>query len=503
MRAAPAERRRQPCAQLLARGRRAASRLPELDRRSRRSDYRRYAAWRRAPRADSTVSTAPCARPGRRGPRRPPAAARSRRPSLARADRPLETTAPSIGREGCSTRSRRLCGDHEIAPGPDQRSAVAVLWPLRRDGRAARRPRSRRACSTRSQPREPRPLRERAGRAAATRPRRRRLARKRARWRSRLDAARPRGGDRAGAALGRGLLGVLSRRSGELRRVLERALRLLAARDPPHLAAGAREPRGRVRGRGTPRRVRRRGQEPVRRPRLSAALAEELDGVRRAVADLVGAVARPAAARACCRAAPTRVDLAASSPCASALTELDRLADAGVRGRAATGPSTRSARRARADRGVALDCCPTGCPVWPRPARCPTSWRGRFAALPLTPVAARGGDRRRDARRDLAPRARPRPLRRPGARAPGASAWSALHEQWLESERRVRARAEPRALPRQGGARLGPVGAAHQGAEDAFKRRYNRGRRELEHEFGKTMRYKSIRDSRWPGRPAR
>src|SRR5918996_2584889 len=29
--------------------------------------------------------------------------------------------------------------------------------------------------------------------------------------------------------------------------------------------------------------------------------------------------------------------------------------------------------------------------------------------------------------------------------------------------------------------------------QDEFKRRYNAGRRELEHEFGKTMRYKSVR----------
>ncbi len=31
-------------------------------------------------------------------------------------------------------------------------------------------------------------------------------------------------------------------------------------------------------------------------------------------------------------------------------------------------------------------------------------------------------------------------------------------------------------------------------ADKAFKKRYAGGRRELEHEFGKTMRYRSIRD---------
>ena len=68
-----------------------------------------------------------------------------------------------------------------------------------------------------------------------------------------------------------------------------------------------------------------------------------------------------------------------------------------------------------------------------------------------------------------------------------------LYGQWLASNAgELRHRIRQRFLE---GVRLAGLPAAQlSDDEKEFKKRYSRGRRELEHEFGKSMRYKSIRD---------
>ena len=68
-----------------------------------------------------------------------------------------------------------------------------------------------------------------------------------------------------------------------------------------------------------------------------------------------------------------------------------------------------------------------------------------------------------------------------------------IYGQWLASNAgELRLRIQRRFLD---GVRLAGLPAAQlSDDEKEFKKRYSRGRRELEHEFGKTMRYKSIRD---------
>ena len=68
-----------------------------------------------------------------------------------------------------------------------------------------------------------------------------------------------------------------------------------------------------------------------------------------------------------------------------------------------------------------------------------------------------------------------------------------LYDQWLESNAtEVHERAHGRFLKNM---HVAGLPAAQLTAEQKqFKKQYNRGRRELEHEFGKSMRYKSIRD---------
>jgi predicted DNA-binding WGR domain protein len=68
----------------------------------------------------------------------------------------------------------------------------------------------------------------------------------------------------------------------------------------------------------------------------------------------------------------------------------------------------------------------------------------------------------------------------------------ALHEQWLELNAAfVVAQNRGRFLDKVARASLPSIRLGKE--EEAFKRQYNLGRRELEHEFGKTMRYKSVR----------
>lgn len=68
-----------------------------------------------------------------------------------------------------------------------------------------------------------------------------------------------------------------------------------------------------------------------------------------------------------------------------------------------------------------------------------------------------------------------------------------LYDQWLESNARdIRERVHQRFLEN---VRNSALSAPQQGVErKEFKRLYSRGRRDLEHEFGKSMRFKSIRD---------
>ncbi len=68
-----------------------------------------------------------------------------------------------------------------------------------------------------------------------------------------------------------------------------------------------------------------------------------------------------------------------------------------------------------------------------------------------------------------------------------------FYREWLESNaEEIRRRAHRRFLDNVRKASLPTAQLTPE--EKEFKRRYNRGRRELEHEFGKSMRYKSIRD---------
>jgi len=68
-----------------------------------------------------------------------------------------------------------------------------------------------------------------------------------------------------------------------------------------------------------------------------------------------------------------------------------------------------------------------------------------------------------------------------------------LYDEWLDSNAvEIRQRAHRRFLENIHTSSLPTAQLTTE--EKEFKRRYNRGRRELEHEFGKSMRYKSIRD---------
>jgi predicted DNA-binding WGR domain protein len=78
------------------------------------------------------------------------------------------------------------------------------------------------------------------------------------------------------------------------------------------------------------------------------------------------------------------------------------------------------------------------------------------------------------------------------ARERQAQRVEALHDQWLEvNAELVVAQNRRRFLEKVAQASVPSIRLTKE--EDAFKRRYNSGRRELEHEFGKTMRYKSVR----------
>lgn len=67
------------------------------------------------------------------------------------------------------------------------------------------------------------------------------------------------------------------------------------------------------------------------------------------------------------------------------------------------------------------------------------------------------------------------------------------YSKWLEANAmEIRERVEARFVEHVNTAEL--PAAQLTGDQKEFKKRYNRGRRELEHEFGKSMRYKSIRD---------
>ena len=78
------------------------------------------------------------------------------------------------------------------------------------------------------------------------------------------------------------------------------------------------------------------------------------------------------------------------------------------------------------------------------------------------------------------------------ARERQAQRLEALHEQWLEvNAEYVLEQNRRRFLEKIARASQPSVRLAKE--EEAFKRQYNQGRRELEHEFGKTMRYKSVR----------
>ena len=68
-----------------------------------------------------------------------------------------------------------------------------------------------------------------------------------------------------------------------------------------------------------------------------------------------------------------------------------------------------------------------------------------------------------------------------------------LYGQWLASNAgELRTRVQRRFLDN---VRIAGLPAAQLGDEEKeLKKRYSRGRRDLEHEFGKSMRYKSIRD---------
>jgi predicted DNA-binding WGR domain protein len=68
----------------------------------------------------------------------------------------------------------------------------------------------------------------------------------------------------------------------------------------------------------------------------------------------------------------------------------------------------------------------------------------------------------------------------------------AIHEQWLElNAESVIEQNRDRFLDKVARASVPSIRLGKE--EEAFKRQYNLGRRELEHEFGKTMRYKSVR----------
>jgi predicted DNA-binding WGR domain protein len=78
------------------------------------------------------------------------------------------------------------------------------------------------------------------------------------------------------------------------------------------------------------------------------------------------------------------------------------------------------------------------------------------------------------------------------ARERQAQRLEALHEQWLEvNAEAVIEQSRRRFLEKVARASLPSIRLGKE--EEAFKRQYNLGRRELEHEFGKTMRYKSVR----------
>jgi predicted DNA-binding WGR domain protein len=78
------------------------------------------------------------------------------------------------------------------------------------------------------------------------------------------------------------------------------------------------------------------------------------------------------------------------------------------------------------------------------------------------------------------------------ARERQAQRLEALHEQWLElNAALVVGQNRARFLDKVQRASLPSIRLSKE--QEAFKRQYNLGRRELEHEFGKTMRYKSVR----------
>ena len=216
-------------------------------------------------------------------------------------------------------------------------------------------------------------------------------------------------------------------------------------------------------------------------------LATELEGVRQAVGDLVSCSPnflreRPLGS------GSSRV-IAGLVSLRDVLAELERLA-----GQVLVGASDRTFEDLRAERGRVLESLrqlPDWLPCLAEMAQLPEPLASAIRTLPVDLVqleaataamTLEGVWRKERGVSRFSGAARERQAQR----------LEALHEQWLEVNAEY-------VIERNRAAFLDNVARASQPSirlskeEEAFKKRYNLGRRELEHEFGKTMRFKSVR----------
>ena len=216
------------------------------------------------------------------------------------------------------------------------------------------------------------------------------------------------------------------------------------------------------------------------------ALTGELESVRRAVAELVGGTLEPRS-----RLLPegsTRV-IAGLVSLRDALAELEQLV-----GRVFVDPADWTFAALRAERarlGESLRLLADWLPCLAEAAALPEELARPVRALSLdlgqleAATAASTLDRVWQRERGLARfsgASRERQCRRV----------ESLYDRWLQTNAEtVLARHRARFLDKVARASVPSVRLSRE--EEAFKRQYNNGRRELEHEFGKTMRYKSVR----------